>query len=367
MADLKKLRIRPGLDALKTYEPGRPLEEVARELGLDPQSLVKLASNENCLGPPASAVAAMRDAAERMHLYPDGGAFYLRQALAEKLGVNPDQLLFGNGSNELIEFLGHVFLEPGTSMVMSEQAFVIYKLVASAFGAEARCAPMKNFTHDLDAMAKLVDATTRLVFVANPNNPTGTAVENEALREFIFNLPPHVLPVIDEAYVELLPPDQQPDSLGWLGGNRPLILLRTFSKTYGLAGLRIGYGVAPAELIQLLEKFRQPFNCNAMAQAAALAALGDDAYVEATRRTVRDGLEYFERACAEAGLETVPSRANFLLIKTGEGRRIFQALQRKGVIARPMDGYGLPDWIRLSVGTAEENRRAVEALKEVLA
>jgi histidinol-phosphate aminotransferase len=367
MSVVSSLRPRPGIDALSVYEPGRPLEEVARSFGLRAADLVKLASNENALGPSPRAIAAMRDAAAKMHLYPDGGCFYLRQALSAKLGLPPDWFLFGNGSNEIIEFLGHVFLHPGTNLVMSQGAFVIYKLMADACGAETRLAPMKGFTHDLDAMAALVDENTRLVFVANPNNPTGTRVDNAALRDFLRKLPPHVLPVLDEAYVELLPPAEQPDSLGWLREDRPLLVMRTFSKTYGLAGIRLGYAAAAPELLRWLEKFRQPFNVNAMAQAAALAALDDDAYVEQTRALVRDGLAFYERECAALGLETVPSVANFLLVKTGEGRRRFDDLQRKGVIARPMDGYGLPEWLRFSVGTETENRRAIAALREVLA
>lgn len=363
---LAALTPRAGIEALRVYEPGRPLEEVAREHGLDPASLVKLASNENNLGPSPKAVAAMKDAAEKMHLYPDGGAFYLRRALASQLGVAQDQLIFGNGSNELIEFLGHVFLEPGANIVMSECAFVIYKLVATAFGAETRAAPMQNFTHDLEAMAGLVDEHTRLVFVANPNNPTGTRVGNGELKAFLDGLPPHVLPVLDEAYVELLPEEEQPGAPEWIGEGRPLIILRTFSKTYGLAGVRLGYGISSPELVGWMEKFRQPFNVNAMAQAAALAAIEDTDYVERTRRWVRDGLDYFEAAFAEMGLETVPSCANFLLVKTGDSRGTFETLQRQGVIARPMDGYGLTEWLRLSVGTQEENEKAVAILREAL-
>lgn len=366
MADLTSLRPRAGIDSLRVYEPGRPLEEVAREQGLAPGDLVKLASNENNLGPSPKAVEAMRAAASRMHLYPDGGNFYLRNALSAKLGVDPDQLIFGNGSNELIEFLGHVFLEPGTNIVMSECAFVIYRLVAASFGAETRAAPMRAFTHDLDAMRDLINDQTRLVFVANPNNPTGTRVENEALKSFLDSLPAHVLPVLDEAYVELLAEEEQPSSMAWVREGRPLLVMRTFSKTYGLAGIRLGYGVADPDLVALLEKFRQPFNVNAMAQAAALAALEDDGYVERTRQWVREGLAFLEQAFHGMGLETVPSCANFLLVKTGDSRGTFQALQRRGVIARPMDGYGLQDWLRLSVGTPEENEQAVRLIQEVL-
>lgn len=357
---------KPGLERLMVYEPGRPLEEVARAHGLEPSALVKLASNENSLGPSPKAVEAMRAAAGSMHLYPDGGAFYLRKALSEKLGVPGDHLLFGNGSNEIIEFLGHVFLGPGTNLVMSQAAFVIYKLVADSFGAETRMAPMRGFTHDLEAMLGLIDGGTRLVFVANPNNPTGTRVDNAALESFLNRVPDHVLVVLDEAYVELLPPAEQPPSLEWVKAGRQVLVMRTFSKTYGLAGIRLGYAAGAPGVLGLLNKFRQPFNVNAMALAGALAALEDDAYVERTRALVREGLGYFEAACGELGLETVPSVANFLLIRTGEGRAKFEALMAKGVIARPMDGYGLPEWLRVTVGTRRENERFMACLREVL-
>lgn len=363
---MSALRPKQGVSSLHVYEPGRPLEEVARDFGLEPGSLTKLASNENALGPSPAAVKAMQELAESMHLYPDGGAFYLRNALADHLGVSPEMLLFGNGSNEIIELLGHVFLEPGTNLVMSEGAFIIYKLVADAFGADTRMAPMENFTHDLGGMAALVDDDTRLLFVANPNNPTGTKVSTEALQQLKDSIPDHVLLVIDEAYVELLPAEEQPPTLQWVQETGNVMVMRTFSKTYGLAGLRIGYAVAPFPVISLLNKFRQPFNVNAMAQAAAIAALDDDAYVEQTRALVRDGLAFFERECALLGLATVPSVANFLLIKVGQGRKRFADLQARGVIARPMDGYGLPDYLRITVGTEAENRAAMAALREVL-
>ncbi len=366
MDALTALQPRGGLDNLTVYETGRPLEEVAREQGLNPEELVKLASNENNLGPSPAAVEAMQREASRMHLYPDGGAFYLREALSKQLGVTPDMLLFGNGSNELIEFLGHLFLQPGTNLVMSAQAFIVYKLIGDLFGAETRQAPMQAFRHDLDAMAALVDENTRLVFVANPNNPTGTRVRKEDLKAFLDKLPAHVLPVVDEAYIEMLEPEDRPATLEWVKGNRPLVLLRTFSKAYGLAGLRLGYAIAHPELIRWLGKFRQPFNANAMAQAAALAAVEDQEFLDRSRVWVREGLEFFAAAFAEMGLETVPSSANFLLVKVGEGRRRFQELQAKGVIARAMDGYGLADWLRITVGTPEENRRCVQAIKEVL-
>jgi histidinol-phosphate aminotransferase len=227
-------------------------------------------------------------------------------------------------------------------------------------------APMKDFTHDLEAMLGLIDEQTRLVFVANPNNPTGTRVDNAALDAFLDRVPEHVLVVLDEAYVELLPPAEQPPSLDWVKQGRQVLVMRTFSKTYGLAGIRLGYAAARPELLGLLNKFRQPFNVTAMALAAAQAALEDDEYVEQTRDLVREGLAYFEAECAEMGLETVPSVANFLLIKTGAGRKQFDALMSRGVIARPMDGYGLPEWLRVTVGTRPENERFIEKLKEIL-
>ena len=351
---------------LKVYEPGRPLEEVAREVGLDPETLVKLASNENALGPSPKAISAMEKAAGTMHLYPDGGAYYLRSALATHIGVAENQLIFGNGSNELIELLGRVFLDRNTNIVMSECAFIIYHLVAMANEAETRMVPMRSFTHDLSAMLEAIDENTRVVFIANPNNPTGTMVTEEELKAFMQAVPPHVLVVFDEAYIELLQPAEAPDTISHLASNQAIIL-RTFSKAYGLAGLRVGYGVATPAIIQLLEKFRQPFNVNAMAQSAAVASLEDTDFVARTRKLVAAGLAFFEQACSDMGLETVPSVANFLLVKTGRGREVFSALQQHGVIVRPMDPYGLPDYIRITTGTHHENEACVVALKKVLA
>ncbi len=349
--------------ALRTYEPGRPLEDVARDLGLPGiEGIAKLASNEAPLGPSPKAVAAMRAAAARMHLYPDGYAHALRARLADRLGVGPDHLLFGNGSNELIELLFHALAAPGAEVVASECAFLVYKLVAAAFQIRFIEAPMRDLTHDLEAMAAAITPDTRLVFVANPNNPTGTRVANADLDRFIEGLPEHVVVAVDEAYAELLDPEDQPDTLRHVRAGRPVVVLRTFSKTYGLAGLRLGYAIARPAGIQLLERFRQPFNVNAMAQAAAVAALEDEAFLEETRRTVREGRAWMERALHEAGFETVPSEANFLLVKTGAGRETFQALMRERIIVRPLDAYGLPDHIRVTIGRPEENRRFVEAL-----
>lgn len=357
----------PWVGKLGIYEPGRPIEEVARELGFaSADEIVKLASNENAIGPSPKALAAMRAAAPDMHRYPDGGAFYLRNALGAKLNVPPDQILVGCGSNEIIELLGHVFLDAGSSIVVSQGAFVVYQLVAAMFRAKTIVAPMRSFTHDLDAMLKAITPDTKLVFIANPNNPTGTMVDGAAIDRFMDAVPEHVVVAMDEAYVELLPPDRQPDCLRYVREGRKVMVLRTFSKTYGLAGLRVGYVVAPAAGIRLLHRVRQPFNVTYMGLAAAQAAVGDDEHVERTRAMVRDGLAYFERELGRLGLEYVPSVANFLLVRVGKGRQVFDQLQRERIIARPMDGYGLGEYIRITVGTAEENARCVAALAHVL-
>ncbi len=359
--------VKPWITKLPTYEPGRPLEDVARELGLSGiDDIIKLASNENALGPSPLAVEAMRTEAARMHLYPDGGAYSLRNALASKLDVEPAQILPGNGSNELIELLGHVFLSAGDSIVMSERAFVIYKLMALLFNADTVSVPMRDFTHDLDAMLEAVTPETRLIFIANPNNPTGTRVTPDALERFMERVPSHVLTVIDEAYVELLAPDEQPDTLRYIREGRSVCVLRTFSKAYGLAGLRVGYAVGAPDLINTLNRARQPFNVNYMAQAAAMAALEDEAHVEATRRLVREGLDQITAALDDAGIGYVPSCVNFLLVHVGNGREVFEALQRAHVIVRPMDGYGLPEYVRVTVGTQAENEKFLKALIGVL-
>ena len=358
---------RPWVSGLGVYEPGRPIEEVARELGFDDaRKIIKLASNENALGPSPKAVAAMKKAARQMHLYPDGGAFYLREALASKLQVSADQILMGSGSNELIEFLGHVFLDETVNIVMADKAFVVYRLVADMFRAKTITVPMRDFTHDLPAMLRAITPETRLVFVANPNNPTGTMVEAAALDDFIAKVPEHVVVVLDEAYVELLPPDRQPDVLRHVRAGRNVIVLRTFSKAYGLAGLRIGYGIAPAECIALLQRVRQPFNTNTMAQVAARAALEDEEYIARMRAMVSDGLNYLQGMFRKMRLDYVPSSANFVLVKVGEGRKVFMAMQQAGVIVRPMDPYGMPEYIRVTVGTRKENRRCLTVLKQVL-
>lgn len=353
---------------LRVYEPGKPMEEVARELGFDDiAEIVKVASNENELGPSPLAIEAMQESIFEMHRYPDGGAFYLKKKLAQKLGVESDNLLFGCGSNELIVFLCHVFMEQGKNLIMGAEAFAVYFLANAMYQGETVRVPMPDHVHDLDAMLEAITPDTRLLCICNPNNPTGTMVTPEGIDRFIEKLPDHVVAVFDEAYFEVMPDDMKPDVLKHIrAGKENIIVLRTFSKAYGLAGLRIGYAVAHPELINLLNKVRQPFNANLMAQSAAMAALDDVTHIVETREMVFQGLEFFERELPKIGVETVPSGANFILIKTGNGREVFQELQKRKVIARPMDPYGLPDHIRITIGTPEQNRIMLEALKDVL-
>jgi len=358
---------RPWIGGLSIYQPGKPIEEVARELGLgDPENIIKLASNENALGPSPRAVAAMKAAAGKMHIYPDGDNFQLRHALAKKTGFPADQIFIGHGSNEIIQLLGHVFLDHRSNIVVSDHAFIVYQLVASLYQSRTISVPARNFHHDLPAMARAINADTRMVFIANPNNPTGTMVSQEEIDSFMRDVPDHVVVVFDEAYVELLDDRDRPDVTAFVRGNRNVFILRTFSKTYGLAGLRIGYAIAPGDGISLLHRVRQPFNVNAMAQAAALAALEDDAYVDQTRALVKDGLQVVCSALDRRGIEYVPSHANFVLVKVGSGRKVFEELQKRRVIVRPVDVYRLPEYIRVTIGTEAENLKFLAALEDVM-
>ena len=357
------MQLNPQLANLPVYQPGRPLEEVARELGLPLGGLIKLASNENPLGPSPKAVEAMQQTASQIHLYPDGNAFYLRNAMAERLGVDANQLIFGNGSNEIIEFVAHALLGPGTNIVVSQYCFAIYPIVAHLTGADCIAVPAKDYGHNLPAMREAITPDTRIVFVANPNNPTGTLASHEDVLALVDAVPEHTLLVMDEAYFEFL--ESPLDLIPRLQEKPNLLLMRTFSKIYGLAGLRIGYGIGHPEFIAALEKVRQPFNLNAMAQAAALAAIDDTDHLEATRANNAAGLEFFEQTLSELNIETVASHANFILANVGDGASTFQKLQERGVITRPMAGYQLPEWIRISIGTPAENERCLAALREL--
>ncbi len=355
----------PYLRELKVYQPGKPIEETARELGVDPREIVKLASNENPLGPSPRAIAAMHQALEKAQLYPDGGGFYLRDALARKLGVSLDHVILGNGSNEIIELLAHAFLKPGDAILTSEHAFVAYKIVARIFGADTIEAPSKNLGHDLDAMLAAITARTELIFIANPNNPTGTLLSAAEIDRFLSRLPPELIVIFDEAYYEFV--DHPPDTLRYVHEGRNVIVLRTFSKIQGLASLRIGYGIARPELIEVMQKTRQPFNVNGIALAGALAALHDDEHLRETKRVVDEGRAYLENEFTALQLDFIHGAGNFILVKVGNGAAIFRAMLQLKIIVRAMGGYDLPEWVRITIGTMEENRKCIAALKNVLA
>ncbi len=355
----------PYLRGLIPYSPGKPIEEVERELGI--RESVKLASNENPLGPSPLALQALREALPNVHRYPDGSGYRLSGALASHWDVSPDMVILGNGSNELLELAGRCFLLPGGEAVYARQAFLVYDMVAQVTGATRVTVPLRDFTHDLDAMRAAVSSRTKLVFVGNPNNPTGTAVSARALEAFLESVPPDVLVILDEAYYEFLPPELTPDALRCVRAGRLVLVLRTFSKIYGLAGLRIGYGIGPAPLIALLNRAREPFNTNSLAQAAATAALRDEQHVATTRAITEAGRKSLTEQCRALGLSVVPSVANFVLVDVGRpGPATADELLRHGVIVRPMAGYGFPTHLRISIGTPPENGRCIAALKAVL-
>lgn len=356
--------VNPTVLTQPVYEPGKPIETVARELGLDPAGIIKVASNENPFGPSPRALEAAKRALVQGELYPDGGCFALRQKLAEKLALTADQFIVGNGSNEIIEFLGHALLRPGDEVVMGAPAFVVYKLVTLVFGAKAVEVPLVEHTHDLGRIAAAVTPRTRLVYVCSPNNPTGTANSEAALLAFARSMPDHVVTVFDEAYAEYVP--NPPDLRPLLREGRKVVCLRTFSKIYGLASLRVGYGYATPDIIALLNRVRQPFNVNAIGQAAAIAALDDREFTEKCVRENRTGLAQLEAGFRVLGRAYVPSVANFILVHVGDGARVFDELQRRGVIVRPMKSYGMPEWVRITVGTRAQNERVLAELRTTL-
>ena len=365
MTDVASL-VPPWIRSLTPYPPGKPIEEVERELGI--AGSIKLASNENPLGPSPKAVAAVTAALAGLHRYPDGSAFYLKQRLAARCGVTEDEIVVGNGSNELIELMVRAFVRPGDEAVMAEQAFVVYQLVMQAAGGVARAVALRDFTHDLDAIAAAVTPRTRLVFLANPNNPTGTIFRRAAWEAFLERVPEHVIVIADDAYAEYAEDADYPDTIRNRGAGRVAVVsLRTFSKLYGLAGLRVGYAVAPLAITDALGRIRQPFNVNALALAGALAALDDVEHVRRTLAVNREGMAYVTEAFRRLGLDYVPSAANFVLVRVGEGARVYDALLRRGVIVRPMGVYGFPEHVRVTIGLPEENRRFVDVLAEALA
>jgi len=356
----------PQLRDITVYEAGKPIEETARELGIDPGAIIKLASNENPLGPSPKAVHAMRAALENARLYPDGSGFYLCKAIAARLSVAPENVILGNGSNEVLEFLGHAFLdaERQDEVIASEYAFVVYKLIATSFGARMIEVPSPGYEQDLEAMLEAVTPKTRLIFIPNPNNPTGTLISQRAIDSFVSRVPEHVMVVFDEAYFEFL--DDPPDTLRFVREGRNVIVLRTFSKIHGLAGLRIGYAVARPDVIDVLHRTRQPFNVNSIAQAGALAALEDDAHLRETKRVIDEGRAYLQEQFAEMRIPFVPAVANFVMVNVGDGCAVFEKLLRRKIIVRSLKGYGLPEWVRISVGTMEQSRELIAALKDMM-
>ena len=350
----------PHLRDLVSYEPGKPIEEVARELGLDPNDIVKLASNENPLGPSPKALVAMQEALLQAHVYPDGGGYKLRNAIADKFGLGMANIILGNGSNEIIEFVGHAFLKPGDEVITARHAFVVYKLMATLFGATTIEVEDPGFKHDLQAMAAAITPRTKEIFVANPNNPTGTMCDQAEIDAFMVKVPEHVIVVFDEAYYEFLA--DPPDTLKYVKEGRNVVVMRTFSKIQGLASLRIGYGMAPQHLAEILQKTRQPFNANAIAQAGALAGLKDEAHQDRTRAVNEEGKAFMEALFTRLGLEFIPTHANFILVRVGDGDALFHYAMKQGVILRAMRAYGLPDWIRVSIGTMPQNQKFAAVL-----
>jgi histidinol-phosphate aminotransferase len=355
-----------GVRQLIPYKPGKPIEELERELGL--KRVIKLASNENPLGPGKKALAAIQAILPELALYPDGSGFMLKQALAKKYAVDVDQITLGNGSNEILELVARAFLTPELEVVFSQHAFAVYPIVTQALGAIAAVAPALNYGHDLDAMLQRVTGQTRLVFIANPNNPTGTLLSQASLERFISALPDTVVCVLDEAYFEFVSSVEPVNSIDWLKRFPNLLITRTFSKAYGLAGLRIGYGLSSQQLADILNRVRQPFNNNTLALVAAEAALSDDEHLQQTLGVNAQGMQQLTDGFKNLGLEWVPSAGNFVLVDLKQpGLPFYDALLRKGVIVRPVGVYELPNHLRISIGTKEENQLFLEALTEILA
>ncbi len=357
--------------AIAPYQAGKPIAEVAREFGLDEASIVKLASNENPFGVPESSKAAMAKAAAELGRYPDANGFELKAALAERYDVPADWITLGNGSNDILEIAAHAFVQKGEAVVFSQYSFAVYALATQGVGARAIVVPAVKYGHDLDAMAAAIDADTRLVFVANPNNPTGTFIGAQEIEAFLNKVPANVIVVLDEAYNEYLAPENQFESASWVRKYPNLVVSRTFSKAYGLAGLRVGFAIAQPAVTDLMNRIRQPFNVNSLAQAAAIAALNDKEFLAKGAENNAAGYKQLTAAFDELGLEYVPSFGNFVLVRVGDdegaGARVNLALLKQGVIVRPVGAYGLPQWLRISIGLPQENAAFIEALKKTLA
>ena len=349
---------------LVVYEPGKPIEETARELGAAPADIIKLASNENALGPSPKSVSAMRVAIDSAHLYPDGAGFYLRQAIASRLGIRSENIILGNGSNEIIELIAHAFLTRGDEVIAPQYSFIAYKLVAQLFDARTIEPPTINFAPDLEAVVRAITPKTKIIFIANPNNPTGCLLEKKKIDNLLAQVPEHIVTVVDEAYFEFL--HDPPDTLRHIKEGRNVVVLRTFSKIHGLASLRVGYGIARPEMIEVLQKTRQPFNVNGLAQVGALAALADSDHLAKSKAMVDLGRSYLEEQFRAMKLKFNPSAGNFVFVNVGDGPAVFKKLLSMKIIVRPLRGYNLPEWLRITVGTMEQNEKCIAALKKIL-
>jgi histidinol-phosphate aminotransferase len=353
--------------SIAPYQPGKPISELARELGLKAETIVKLASNENPLGIGPRTRAAIEASLGEIARYPDGNGFDLKQALSRRYGVDMASIVLGNGSNDVLELVASAFLGPGRAAVLAQHAFAVYPLATQARGARAIVVPAKNYAHDLEAMARAVDDETYVVWIANPNNPTGTFARPDELEPFLRKVPERVLVVLDEAYNEYIPRESRGDSVRWLKRHPNLVITRTFSKAYGLAGLRVGFALAHPSVADVMNRVRQPFNVNSVALAAAAAALDDMEFVARSYAENLNGMRQLEEGARRLGLDYIPSHGNFLTIRVGKAGDIFKRLLRRGVIVRPVGGgYGLPEHLRVTIGTAAENERFLAALSASL-
>ncbi len=360
-----KQLMRKCVEKLKPYPPGKPIEELERELGI--YGSIKLASNENPLGPSPKAMRVVTENLKNMHRYPDSNAYYLREKLADKFGLPMSKIMVGNGADELIELVAQTFLSPGEEVIIPQHAFLLYETFALSFDGKAVMVPLSDFSVDLRAMIKAVTTHTKIVFINNPHNPTGRAITRDEMPQFLNDLPSDVIVVLDEAYIEFATDPNVGSGLEFLDSYPLLVVLRTFSKIYGLAGLRVGYGFASEMITDAVNGVRQPFNVNSLAQVAALAALDDDEFVEKTLALTKEGLAYLYAQLDRMGLNYIPTQANFLLIKTPLGaQETYGRMLKEGVIIRPMDSYGLEDYIRVNVGLPEENERFIETLEKIL-
>ncbi len=352
--------------AIAPYQGGKPISELAREMGLNEADIVKLASNENPLGMSPKAQMAVEDAIADIARYPDGNSFELRKAVSQKFGVAPNQIVFGNGSNDILELAARAFLQPGDEAIYSQHAFAVYPLVTQAVGAKGVVVPAKEFAHDLDGFLQAITPKTKLVFIANPNNPTGTLIKKDALRAFIHAVPGHVLILLDEAYDEYLSATDKSEAIGWLAQYPNLIISRTFSKAYGLAGLRVGFGLMQPDVADIMNRVRQPFNVSSIAQAAAVASLADDDFVARSYAANQAGMAQLTQGLYKLGLEYIPSYGNFVSFKVKNAGRVNQQLLKNGVIVRPVANYEMPDYLRVSIGLFSENARFLEVMEQIL-